>query len=107
GMKWLGVLASVTVVVSLVMPVGVAFGQPQPPGPVTVQEKRFPTTAPSGPYDALLLVLDMAPSTTFPAHSHGGPAVLTVMEGTFWERSQGHEMVMNVGDTLIEETGRV
>lgn len=106
-MSWRSVVVPLVVVASLVLlPVGVVFAQPQPPGPIPVLEKRFPVTPPSGPYDEILLVLDMAPGTTFPLHAHGGPVVLTVVEGTLWERSSGRETVLNPGDTLVEETGR-
>ena len=105
-MKRSTVLVPIVAVASLVLPVGVAFGQ-QPPAPVTVLEKRFQAAPPSGPYDMVLLVLDLAPGTEFPSHAHGGPVFATVVEGTFWERSGGQEMVLHVGDTLAEETGRV
>jgi quercetin dioxygenase-like cupin family protein len=105
-MKRSSVLVPLVAVASLVLPVGVAFGQ-QPPAPVTVLEKRFEATAPPGSYDEVLFVLDLAPGTEFPSHSHGGPVFLSVVEGTLWDRSGGEETVLNAGDTLTEEAGRV
>src|SRR5438105_4843124 len=97
-------LVLVLAAASLLVPSSAALAQP---APVTVFEKRFQATPPSGPYDELLLVLDLAPGTTYPAHSHGGPVFITVVEGALWERSGGHESSLNAGDTLMEEVGRV
>jgi len=105
-MKRLSVLAPILAVAILALPAPATFGQ-QPPAPVPVLEKRFPATAPSGPYDMVLLVLDLAPGATFPSHAHGGPVFLTVTDGTLWERSGGQETVLRTGDTLAEESGRV
>lgn len=105
-MKRVSVLALLLAAVSMVLPVGVAFAQ-QPPVPVPVLEKRFQATAPSVPYDEVLLVLDIAPGAETPTHSHGGSVFLSVLEGTLWERSGGHETILNAGDTLMEEPGRV
>src|ERR671916_1063908 len=105
-MRRLSILATVLAVASVTLPAAVAVGQ-QTPAPVTVLEKRFPATAPSGPYDMVLLVLDLAPGAEFPSHAHGGPVFVTVAEGALWERSGGRETVLQTGDTLAEETGRV
>jgi quercetin dioxygenase-like cupin family protein len=105
-MKRLPVLVPILVAVGLALPVGVVIGQ-QPPAPVPVLEKRFEGTPPPGPYDMNLLILDFAPGAATPTHSHGGPVFLTVVDGTLWERSGGQETVLNAGDTLMEEPGRV
>src|SRR2546423_870316 len=105
-MKRLSALVPILAAASLVVSIGVAYAQ-QPPAPVPVLEKRFQATAPSGPYDELLLVLDLAPGSTFPAHAHGGPVFVSVVDGTLWERSGGKETTFAVGDTFAEETGRV
>ena len=63
--------------------------------------------APPGPYDELLLVVDLAPGTAFPDHAHGGPVFVSVVEGALWERSGGRETTLRAGETLYEETGRV
>jgi quercetin dioxygenase-like cupin family protein len=88
------------------LPLGAAFGQ-QPPAPVPVLEKRFEATAPAGPYDEVLLALDLAPGTEFPTHSHGGAVFVSVVDGTLWERSGGQERTFNAGDTFTEEAGRI
>jgi quercetin dioxygenase-like cupin family protein len=99
-------LVSVLVAAGLALPGGVALGQ-QPPAAVPVLETRSPVTAPPGPYDELLLVVDLAPGTAFPDHAHGGPVFVSVVEGTLWERSGGRETTLRAGETLYEETGRV
>jgi quercetin dioxygenase-like cupin family protein len=105
-MKRLSILALVLVAASVVLPVTAVFGQ-QAPAPITILEKRFLTAAPSGPYDMVLLVLDLAPGAMFPSHMHGGPVFVTVAEGAMRERSGGQETVLRTGDTLAEATGRV
>jgi quercetin dioxygenase-like cupin family protein len=105
-MKPLAALVPILVAASLILSSGVAFGQ-QPPAPVPVLETRFPAPPPPGPYDELLLVLDLAPGTEFPDHWHGGPVFLSVVKGTLWDRSGGRETTLNAGETLTEETGRV
>src|SRR5919197_2129426 len=105
-MKWRSALMAIVAAAALVLSNGVAFGQ-QPPAPVPVLEKRFQATAPSGPYDELILVLDLAPGTEFPTHQHGGPVFVSVVEGTLWERSGGNETTFKAGDTFTEEAGRL
>jgi quercetin dioxygenase-like cupin family protein len=80
-MKWQPARVSLLATAFLVLPLSVAFAQ-QPPAPVPLLEKRFEATAPSGPYDLLLLVLDLAPGAEAPTHSHGGAVFLSVLEGT-------------------------
>jgi quercetin dioxygenase-like cupin family protein len=105
-MKRLSILAFALVAASVALPVATAFGQ-QAPAPVTILEKRFLAAPPSGPYDMVLLVLDLEPGTQFPSHAHGGPVFVTVAEGAMRDRSGGQETVLRTGDTLAEATGRV
>src|SRR5918911_2126278 len=99
-------LATTLTALVRLLPLGAAFGQ-HPPAPVPVLEKRFEATAPAGPYDEVLLALDLAPGTEFPTHSHGGAVFVSVVDGTLWERSGGQETTFNAGDTFSEEPGRV
>ena len=105
---------SARVLVTAVIPAGAplttivatgATGQ-VPPGPRTVAMSRRPLeTPPSAPYDLHHYVLDFAPAAISPAHTHGGPAYVTVLSGVMQRRVDGVEETFWPGQTW-DEPGR-
>jgi quercetin dioxygenase-like cupin family protein len=53
-----------------------------PPGPTTVHRATLPGLTMPGEFDVINLILDFAPGAATPAHTHGGPGIVTVLEGT-------------------------
>jgi quercetin dioxygenase-like cupin family protein len=106
--------ASARVLVTAVIPAGAplttvaetgATGQ-VPPGPRTVTMSRRPlSTPPNAPYDLHHYVLDFAPAAVSPAHTHGGPAYVTVLSGRMQRRVDGIEETFWPGQTW-DEPGR-
>jgi quercetin dioxygenase-like cupin family protein len=101
-MKRLSVLTSVLAVLSLALPAGVASGQPAPPGPTTVIEKRFEAVTPPAEAEVLQAVLDFAPGAWTPVHTHGGPVYVTVLEGEATLRMGGADQKFRAGEGWID-----
>jgi quercetin dioxygenase-like cupin family protein len=74
-----------------------------PPGPHIVGEFRGEVPEmPSGPYLLQHDVLDFAAGAVAPAHTHGGPSYLTVLDGTMWRRAEAKTDVYEAGATWVE-----
>ena len=76
-----------------------------PPGPTTRHQFRAEGTAVSAPFEIVHLVLDFAPGAWTPIHTHGGQAVITVIEGTMTRRQQGTETTFRPGEGWVEVLG--
>ena len=61
----------------------------------------------SGDYDFTERVLDFAPGVWTPLHTHPGPVLLTVLEGTFTLREEGKERTYAAGTFWQETPGHV
>lgn len=74
-----------------------------PPGPRTVAQFRRELADPPGaPYDLHHFVLDFAPGAFTPAHLHGGPTYVTVLDGAMQRRAEGIEETFWPGQTWVE-----
>jgi quercetin dioxygenase-like cupin family protein len=56
-----------------------AFGQDLPPGPKTIYKSSLPGQTIQGEFELINLVLDFAPGSATPPHTHGGPGIVTVL----------------------------
>lgn len=61
----------------------------------------------TGGCDLIQLVLDFASGAQTAKHRHGGPGVLTVLQGTFTLDVDGVEKTYNAGDSFVEMPGQV
>ncbi len=105
-MKWQ--LAGVTgALVSLVLSASAAFGQDLPPGPVTISESRFDASQRPAQFELIQLILDFPPGAWTPAHSHGGPAYVTVLQGEMTYREQDRERMVRAGESWTEPPGTI
>lgn len=59
-----------------------AAAQELPPGPTVVFQGRADVSVPDGELTLIHGVLEFAPGTRFPAHTHGGPALYTMIAGS-------------------------
>lgn len=100
-MKRLIVLTGLLAVLGLVSTAGVAFGQP-PAGPTTVAEQRFEAANPPAQAEVLQVVLDFAPGSWTPVHTHGGPVYVTVLAGEVTLRMGGSDQKFGVGEGWID-----
>lgn len=60
----------------------------------------------SGPYSLVQQVLDFAPGSQTVKHRHGGPGVITVLQGQVTLNRDGTEKTYNVGDSFSETPGQ-
>lgn len=103
------------VFVTALLPVGAALttvaGVPvdnPPPGPVVRWMYRTPGWAQTGPFELVQVVLDNAPGTATPPHSHGGVLPFTTIEGTLTYRLRGHgKMLVRTGESHTELPGHI
>jgi quercetin dioxygenase-like cupin family protein len=74
-------------------------------GPTTVAETRFTIADPPARYEVVQLLLDFPPGAWTPPHTHGGPVVVSVLEGELTERRPGHERKFGPGAGWTENPG--
>ena len=86
-----------------------AVGQELPPGPTTVQPLRrlLLEPAPDRVEETQLVILDFAPGTWTPLHSHGGLTLVRVLEGEMTRRAHGADDVFQAGEGWVETPGDV
>lgn len=83
-----------------------ATTQNAPPGPTTVYRNQTSVDNLDGDYDLVQLIVDFAPGAWTPSHTHGGPVLVTVLEGETTTRdSQGVENKIQPGQTFVETPG--
>jgi quercetin dioxygenase-like cupin family protein len=60
-----------------------------------------------GNFEAIQVILDFAPGSRSPVHSHGGPVLVTVLEGevTYRPEETGVETDYSAGEFWTEEAG--
>lgn len=86
--------------------VGVAQGADLPPGPKTVYRTSLPGLTMQGEFEMLNLILEFAPGAATPMHTHGGPGVVTVIEGELAFAAQGKpEVVAKPGEVYLDLPG--
>lgn len=83
-----------------------ATTQNAPPGPTTVYRNQTSVGSLNGEYDLVQLIVDFAPGAWTPSHTHGGPVLVTVVEGETTTRDgQGVENKIQVGQNFVETPG--
>src|SRR6266568_4392902 len=60
----------------------------------------------SGPYSLVQQVLDFAPGSQTPQHRHGGPGLITVLQGQVTLSRDGLVRTFNAGDSFVEMPGQ-
>lgn len=89
-------------------PTAPVAGQPAPATPnKTLYSFTLASPNVSGGYTLIQQVLDFAPGSQTLKHRHGGPGVITVIQGQVTLSSDGAEKTYNVGDSLTETPGQV
>jgi len=74
-----------------------------PPGPSVVAQYRTPLASPPPmPYDVVHLLLDFPVGAFTPTHVHGGPGIVTVVDGQVGSRAVGIEYTYQAGESWLE-----
>ncbi len=84
-------VATFVALFAFIFRVGAASGQELPPGPQVVYRTTMEVGNPPTAFETINLVLDFAPGTWTPLHTHGGQGIVTVLEGELVHRPKGDE----------------
>lgn len=88
-------------------PTAPVAGQPAPATPnKTLYTFTLASPNISGGYSLVQQVLDFAPGAQTLKHRHGGPGVITVIQGQVTLSTDGVEKTYNVGDSFSETPGQ-
>jgi quercetin dioxygenase-like cupin family protein len=82
-------------------------GASKPAIPATVSKTTLNDPGVTSPLDQVRMVLDFAPGAWTPVHMHGGPALITVLEGEMTLRQGGVDKVFKAGENWTEAAGQV
>jgi quercetin dioxygenase-like cupin family protein len=81
--------------------------QELPPGPTTVGRLAYAVTDQPASFETIQMVLDFAPGSWTPPHTHGGETFVTVLEGEITVRQHGSETTYRAGEGWREMPGAV
>jgi quercetin dioxygenase-like cupin family protein len=88
-------------------PTAAVAGQPAPATPnKTLYSYTLALPSISGGYSLIQQVLVFAPGSQTLKHRHGGPGVITVIQGQVTLNTDGAEKTYNVGDSFTEMPGQ-
>jgi quercetin dioxygenase-like cupin family protein len=86
--------------------VGAAQGADLPPGPKTVYRNSLPGLTMQGEFELVNLILEFAPGAGTPLHTHGGPGIVTVLEGEMVFAPEGKpEIAAKPGESYLDLPG--
>ena len=74
-------------------------------GPTTVVRGDYEIAEPPAQFEVVQVLLDFVPGAWTPPHSHGGPVLVTVLEGQITERHAGAEQRFGPGAGWTEREG--
>jgi quercetin dioxygenase-like cupin family protein len=86
---------------------GLATSQELPPGPTTVGRLGYAVTDQPASFETIQMILDFAPGSWTPPHTHGGETFVTVLEGEVTVRQHGSETTYRAGEGWRELPGAV
>ena len=79
----------------------------KPPSPTVTFQAKLDSPDVSGDFDEIQLLIEFPPGAWTPVHSHGGPGMVTVIQGQVVRRTGGTDTTYRQGEGWIEETGNV
>src|SRR5947199_205833 len=77
-----------------------------PPGPVVKYRNMLPGQSSTGSIDLIQTIINFAPGSQTLKHHHGGPGVITVIQGEVTLSSDGVERTYKVGESFTELSGQ-
>jgi quercetin dioxygenase-like cupin family protein len=97
--------AALLVALALALPVGALAHGAAPAGPAVAYQAIFPNLTMAGQFDELMVVLDFAPGAGVPLHVHGGPTLVTVLDGAITLTERGMQQSYRAGESWTETPG--
>ena len=79
----------------------------KPPSPTVVFQARLDSPDVRGDFDEIQLLIEFPPGAWTPVHSHGGPGLVTVIQGEVVRRTGEAETAYRQGQGWNEDTGNV
>jgi len=76
-----------------------------PPAPTVVAHSQFPITVEAGNYTLLGAYFPLSPGEYISYHSHGGPDLVTVLEGEVIEHEPGGDRTVKAGESWVNQAG--
>ena len=76
-----------------------------PPAPTVAAHAQFPVTVEAGDYTLVGAFVSLSPGEYVPYHSHGGPDLVTVLEGEVIEHEPGSDQTVKAGESWINQRG--
>jgi len=76
-----------------------------PPAPTVIAQAESPITVEAGEYNLLGASFSFLPGEYVPYHSHGGPDLVTVVEGEVIEHEPGGDRTVKAGESWINQAG--
>jgi quercetin dioxygenase-like cupin family protein len=76
-----------------------------PPAPTVIARAESPITVEAGEYNLLGASFSFLPGEYVPYHSHGGPDLVTVVEGEVIEHEPGGDRTVKAGESWINQAG--
>jgi quercetin dioxygenase-like cupin family protein len=79
-----------------------------PPGPKTIFRNTLPGVTMQGEFEIINLILEFAPGAATPLHTHGGPGIVTVLDGEITFGVEGKpDQVAKPGEVYLDLPGQV
>lgn len=79
----------------------------KPPLSTVTFQAKLDSPDVSGDFDEIQLLIEFPPGAWTPAHSHGGPGLVTVIQGQVVRRTGATDTTYRQGEGWTEETGNV
>jgi len=98
---------ALVVLLALWLSSSLAFGQPQPPGPVVRYQFRAAAQPQHTRFNVVQSVLHFDSGAATPFHRHPGPVLVTVLEGENTFSVNGAETIYKAGDSFVELPGEL
>jgi quercetin dioxygenase-like cupin family protein len=76
-----------------------------PPAPTVIAHSQFPITVEAGNYMLLGAYFPLSPGEYISYHSHGGPDLVTVLDGEVIEHEPGGDRTVKAGESWINQAG--
>ena len=99
--RWTSIL---TLVLATILGAG-AIAAAQGNAPVNVATKEMPVAVTAGDYVLVNQVLDIPPGVSIGKHTHGGPAVVTVISGELTVTDPNGTATLKAGQSATEPMG--
>ena len=98
---------ALVILLAICLSSSLAFGQPQPPGPLVCYQFRTAGQPQHTRFNLVQSLLHFDPGAATPFHRHPGQVLVTMLEGENTFSVNGVETIYKAGDSFVEVPGEV